>query len=255
MIINFVNATLGYGKKKIIVDLNFEIRDNNSICLLGKNGIGKTTIFKSLLGFINLIEGEILVDGKSIRNMGSKERAKNFSYVPQAKSFSYQFTVEEIIMMGRALHIKQYSEPSGNDYKRVHEVMELLDIVDKKDNKYSELSGGEQQIVLIARAIVQDAKFIIMDEPSSNLDFSNQKKLLNVINKLRNLNIGILMSTHNPEHAFICCEYALLIFKDKTYKFGSVNEIINEKNLKDAYGVDIGVVSTENNNTCFLKFN
>ncbi len=255
MIIKFNDATVGYGKNKVIEHLNIEIGGNDSVCLLGRNGIGKTTIFKALLGFIDVLEGEILVDDVPIHKMNAKTRARCFSYVPQAKSFSYQFTVEEIIMMGRALHIRQFSEPSADDFKRVDEVLKLLEIEDKRFSKYSELSGGEQQIVLIARAIAQDSKFIIMDEPSSNLDFSNQKKLMTVINILRKLDIGILMSTHNPEHAFLCCDYALLIYKDKTYNFGNVNDVVTEVNLKQAYDVDIGVISTDKNNTCYLKFN
>lgn len=256
MIVEFKDATIGYGDKAVLKNLNFAVDSNDSICLLGPNGIGKTTLFKSMLGMLPLLSGDITVEGESVKKIPTSKMATCFAYVPQSKEYSYQFSVEEIILMGRAMYIGKFSSPSAKDHAIAEESLKKLGIYDYKDAKYSELSGGEQQIVLIARALAQQAKFIVMDEPASNLDFANQKKLLNVICGLGQTNVGILMSTHTPDHAFLCAQKALLVSKNKTYKFGPVEDIVRTDYLSQAYGVDIQVVSTVVNDseikTCSL---
>lgn len=256
MIVEFKNATIGYGNKAVLKNLNFTVDSNDSICLLGPNGIGKTTLFKSMLGMLPLLSGDITVEGESVKRIPTSKMATYFAYVPQSKEYSYQFSVEEIVLMGRAMYIGKFSSPSTKDHAIAEESLKKLGIYEFKDAKYAELSGGEQQIVLIARALAQQAKFIVMDEPASNLDFANQKKLLNVIRGLGQTNVGILMSTHTPDHAFLCAQKALLVSKTKTYQFGSVEDIVCTDYLSQAYGVDIQVVSTVVNDseikTCSL---
>lgn len=253
MSIEIKNLVCGYGKKTILNDVSFSVSPEDSLCLLGANGIGKTTIFKSLLGFIPPLGGEILIDGQNLNKMSHKERAMKMAYVPQAKSYSYKYTVSDMIMMGRSLHIPKFMSPSKKDYEAVEMVMEQMDLLGYRDAYYSELSGGEQQIILIARAIAQGSDYIIMDEPASNLDYSNQKKLLDTILNLTKNNKGILMASHTPEHAFVCCNKALLITRGREYQFGTVNEIVTSENLSAAYGVDIEVIELDSGKkTCCL---
>lgn len=245
MEIELKNISCGYKRKKILKNINLSFKTGNIYTILGGNGIGKTTLFKSILGFIDLKGGDICFDGKSITSMTEKEIATFVSYVPQAKNYSMQYTVFDIILMGRALHIKKFGIPSDRDIARVNAVMEQMKIDKFKNLMYSELSGGEQQIVLIARALVQESKFIIMDEPASNLDFENIKMVLDVLKELRHKDIGIIMSSHSPDHALYCNDHVVMISKDKKIIEGSVQQTITQKNLYSVYGVQLDIISSE----------
>ena len=234
-------VTCGYNHKILIRELSFRLSLGNAICILGANGIGKTTLFKSILGHIEMISGDVYVDNKSVKNMCVKERARYFSYVPQAKAYTYQYTVSDIVMMGRAPYINRFSAPSQQDFQVVKDTLDRLSLGHLSNRFYDELSGGEQQIVLIARAIAQKAYFVLLDEPASNLDFYNQNKLISIIKLLKHENIGVLMVSHNPEHAFLCCEKSLLIGKECQYFYGETSEIITEDTLKTIYETNIGV--------------
>lgn len=253
MKIELIDVCCGYEKKDILKDLNFTCETGNFYCILGANGIGKTTLFKTLLGFINPKKGQIIIDGHDLSKMSSKELARYISYVPQAKNNSYLYSVLDIVLMGRSLYINKFSSPSKNDMDITMKVLEQLDIVHLKDKMYSELSGGEQQIVLIARALVQEAKFIVMDEPTSNLDFENQKKVLHVLNVLAKNSVGIIMSSHSPDHAFYCNAKAILILKDKTVLEGPCETIITEDNLLKVYGVNIKVIKQQDQNKEMIR--
>lgn len=245
MKIEFNNVACGYGKKIVLQRINCSIELGDKVAILGPNGIGKSTLFKTVLGFLDVLEGEILLNNRNIKLYNVVELAKDISYVPQAKSYSYQYTVEDMILMGRASHIARFSKPKKNDIKIACNTMERIGILGLRHKYYSELSGGEQQCVLVARAIAQEAKFIIMDEPASNLDLKNQKKLLDVVNSLADDGIGVLMATHSPEHVFATCNKVLLIDKYGTSIFGQMEEIMTVEKLKEAFGVELDVLETE----------
>ena len=249
MIVVIDKITCGYDKKILIRDLSFQLNLGEAICILGANGIGKTTLFKTILGQIKMISGDVFVNEKSVKTMSTKERSKIFSYVPQAKAYTYRYTVNDIVMMGRAPYIEKFSSPSQQDYKAVQETLDKLSLNHLSNRFYDELSGGEQQIVLIARAIAQNANYILLDEPASNLDFYNQSKLIQIINMMKQEKIGVLMVSHNPEHAFQCCEKALLIGKSGQYFYGETSKTITEDNLKIIYETDVGIKTfTDANN-------
>lgn len=249
MIVVIDRITCGYDQKILIRDLSFQLALGEAICILGANGIGKTTLFKTILGQIKMVSGDVFVNDKSVKTMSTKERSKIFSYVPQAKAYTYRYTVNDIVMMGRAPYIEKFSAPSQQDYKAVQETLDKLSLNHLSNRFYDELSGGEQQIVLIARAIAQNANYILLDEPASNLDFYNQSKLIRIINMMKQEKIGVLKVSHNPEHAFQCCEKALLIGKSGQYFYGETSKTITEDNLKIIYGTDVGIKTfTDANN-------
>lgn len=256
MNVNIKNISCGYGKKTVLSNLNLSFQTGESICILGANGIGKTTFFKSLLGQIELLCGDIEVDGVSLKSIGNKERAKVFAYVPQAKNYSYRFLVKDIILMGRASHINELASPSEEDYEIVNEVIKMLSLEKYEYRYYDELSGGEQQIVLLARAVAQKSNYILLDEPASNLDCFNQRKMIYVINTLREKKIGILMVSHNPEHAFRCCDKALLIYRDGSYVFDNTDKCVTSDNLTRLYDVPVGVAKfkDEDNHIQYVSY-
>lgn len=243
MRIKLENVSIGYEKAVILENINLSFESGQFYCVLGANGIGKTTLFKSMLGFIPVQSGRILIDSKPIGLIPPKDLSEFLAYVPQAKDNAYDMSVLEVVVMGRARFIKKFSQPSTNDYAIASKVLDHLKIEKLTHKKYSELSGGEQQIVLIARALVQDAKFIIMDEPASNLDFENQKKVLECLQQLSGRGLGVILSSHSPDHAIFCDTKVVMIDKKKHIHIGSIEETLTNQNLKEVYGVDIQIIN------------
>jgi len=238
------NMTCGYGQTPILKNISFALRQGEIVCILGPNGIGKTTIFRSVLGFLKLLDGEILLDGKPKESFTPKEFSRCVGYVPQGHEPPFPFTVPDVVVMGRAAHLKRFEAPGLNDYRLVYKVLEMLSISYLREKIYTQISGGERQMVLIARALAQDPKLLVMDEPTANLDFGNQIHVLECIKGLSRTGLGVLMTTHNPDHAFLCCDRVILLTKNKEVLEGPVDEIVTEENLRRAYGVDVKITST-----------
>lgn len=243
MEIKTYELTCGYRYQDVLTNLNLSFSTGTFTCILGANGVGKTTLFKTLLGFIPPKTGSITIRGRNLSLMDAKEIAHCISYVPQAKNSAYQYVVSDVVLMGRALHIRKFSGPTPEDHQVVQRVLEQLEIAYLKDKPYSELSGGEQQIVLVARALVQEARFIVMDEPASNLDFENQKKVLDTMKKLLFQDVGIIMSSHSPDHVFYCDADVVLICRDRTVITGHAQKVMTEENLSKVYGVDVRILT------------
>jgi len=247
MNLDIINVSCGYGKSTIVKDISMSVESGEILCLLGPNGVGKTTFFKTILGFLKLQTGKILLDGQDINNWSKKKLAESIGYVPQAHTPPFPFSVIDVIIMGRTAHIGMFESPSKKDKEIAEESMNTLNITYLKDKIYTEISGGERQMVLIARALTQQPKILVMDEPTSNLDFGNQVKVLEEINKLSQKGLGIIMTSHFPDHAFLCCTKVALMQKNNIFTIGTVDEVVTEENLKMAYGVDVKITSAINN--------
>ena len=238
------NASCGYGTTAILSDINLSIKQGEIVCILGPNGIGKTTVFRSVLGFLKLISGEIYLDDTPRDSLTSKEFAKSVGYVPQSHTPPFAFTVPDVVVMGRTAHLSNFKAPGMRDYMIADRVMEMLNITYLREKNYTQISGGERQMVLVARALAQNPKIIVMDEPTANLDFGNQINVLKTIKSLSARGLGVLMTTHNPDHAFLCCDRVILLTKHKEVLVGTVDEIVTEDNLARAYGVEVKITET-----------
>lgn len=243
MRLEITNLTCGYQNKIINDNISFAIESGDIICLLGPNGVGKTTLFKGLLGLVDIVSGSVRVDGENIRNWNNKRLAKTIAYVPQAHTPPFAFSVLDVVIMGRNAHMGSFSKPTVEDIKIAEETLEKLGIMYLRKCIYTEISGGERQMVLIARALAQQPAFLIMDEPTANLDYGNQARVLSQIKELAASGLGIIMTSHSPDHAFLCSTKVALFLKDRSLLIGSPMEIVTEKNLQQAYGIQINIIT------------
>ena len=241
MSISFKEVACGYGNKVVMDNVNFAVDSGEAVCVLGPNGIGKTTLFNTLFGFIRPLSGCITIDGEDVSKMSDRDKARLLSYVPQAYKYSYQFSVLDTVLMGRVSHIGRFSRPGEHDIRVAVDSLASLGVDHLKGIPFSELSGGQQQVVLIARALAQESKYVVMDEPASNLDFENKRKLIHAVRKLTAAGRGVLMTSHAPEQAFECCARTLLIKRGAPPVFGDTLEVLNNENLEETYGLPLYV--------------
>lgn len=211
------------------------------LCLLGPNGCGKTTLFKTLLGLLPAQDGEVHVDGRRLASLSRAEIARRIAYVPQAQSTPFPFTAMDIVLMGRAAHRGLFSSPTREDHAKAQEAFADLGIAHLAARNVNQLSGGQRQLVIIARAIAQGAPLIVMDEPTASLDFGNQVVVLSEIRRLAARGVGIVLSTHNPDHAFAVAHRVALMRDGLVLAQGAPPEVLTAANLEKVYGVKIAL--------------
>lgn len=248
MIFNVEKGNFSYGNRKILNDISFELNAGELLAILGPNGVGKTTLIKCMLGFLKWNDGNSFLDKKPIRNYKLKDIWKNISYVPQSRNVEFSsLTGLEFVLLGRGSNIDWYSIPKKRDVEISCDVMKKLGIYHMKDRPINELSGGELQLFLIARALVSNPKIVVLDEPESNLDFRNQLIVLDVLCELVNSGIGVIFNTHYPSHALQRANKALLINRSGKSIFGNTANIVTSKNIESAFGVKaiIGDIESE----------
>lgn len=236
------NLACGYGTYKVLDSVNFSADTGDIICILGPNGSGKSTLIKTIIGLEKPMGGRVFIDGQDIETWPARKRAKFISYIPQSFSANFQYRCLDIVLMGRTPYLGFASSPSKKDEEIALKAMETLKITHLKDKIYSQLSGGERQLVKIAQAITQEAKIIIMDEPANNLDFGNQITLFNHLVDCKNMGLTIIMVTHSPEHAFLYANKVLLVRDGGVEEIEEPNRNLDEEDLKSIYQVDLSLV-------------
>lgn len=242
MIYKVENLKFSYNKNHVVLnDINLQLNEGELLCVLGKNGSGKSTLFKCLLGLLKKDAGFIKLNGKEIDEIKEKDKAKLIGYVSQSNESTFDFTVFEYVLMGRASNVGLFSHPTKEDENKVLEVLEKMNIVEYKDKHFNELSGGERQQVSIARALVSNPKVLLFDEPTAHLDYSNQMKVLRMIKDLSNKGYAIIITTHDPNHAIMLNGKVALFNSNGSIKTGTVDELIKEEILRDIYGTDLKI--------------
>ena len=241
------NGSFYYKKNaSVFKDINFEVNEGEILAILGPNGAGKTTLLRCITGMLKWKDGRSLLDEEDIASMTSRKLWKKMAYVPQAKSVSSAYTALEMVLLGRSSHLNIFEAPNQADVKKALEVLDFLGISHLAEKKCSEVSGGELQMILIAKALAAEPKVLILDEPESNLDFKNQLVVLDAISNLAKQGMACVFNTHYPAHALQRAKKALILSKGGAYVFGDINDVVTEENIRNAFGVDaiIGEVET-----------
>lgn len=228
--------------RPIVKNINFSIKDGDICCLLGPNGVGKTTLFKTILNLLKPLAGQISIDGADIRGWKPKKMSRYMAYVAQAHIPSFPYLVRDIVMLGRMGQTNAMGQPSRRDYEITEQALEDVGIRHLRDKVYTEISGGERQLLMIARALAQQPKILIMDEPTANLDYGNMILVLKRIHALAQKGLAVIFTTHMPDQAFQCKAKTLMLFREYPPEFGEADQVITESNLKKAYHADIRVL-------------
>ena len=240
MILKVENLSFYYDKSKMIFeDANFSLDKGDVLTILGPNGAGKSTMLNCLTNILKPKSGQISIQGQNIANMGIGEISRLIGYVPQIHIPTYGFSVTEFVAMGLAPKIGFFSKPSKKDSIFVEEAMEKMEIYHLRDKPYTEISGGERQKATIARVLVQDPKMIILDEPTSHLDFGNQHRTVGLVKSLAEEGYTIIMTTHQPDHAMILDSHTAIIDQQGKFIFGETKNIVSEEILSEIYGMEI----------------
>ncbi len=243
------NLSFAYNKTDVLTDISFMIQRGEILFLLGPNGCGKTTLLDCVLGFLKPRQGEIVLNGNNINDIKAGQMARQMAYVPQSHEKTFPYTVLDIVLMGRASYVGAFSAPSRQDTAIAEDTLQMLGIYDLKHRPYTQLSGGEGQLVMIARALVQQTKLIVMDEPTSHLDFKHEMVIMEtIVDLVKETGISILIASHFPNHAFyfenneLPCKVALMN-EHKFVDLGSPSEVLSEENLRTTYDINARLVS------------
>jgi len=227
--------TIGYSGHVVGRGLDVALETGEVLALLGPNGGGKTTLLKTLLGLIKPHGGEVRLDGKPLGGIAVGERARMVAYVPQVHIGTFAFTVETVVLMGRTAHGNLFSRPSAHDRAVAMAALERFGIAPLKDRPYTQISGGERQLVLLARALAQEPQFVVLDEPTASLDFGNQGKVMGEIRSLAASGHGVLFTTHDPNHALRAADRAYLLREGRRLAEGPVASVLNREQLEALY--------------------
>lgn len=220
----------------VLNNISFKIMPGELVVLLGPNGAGKSTLLNCILNLLIPQKGKILLDGQVVSSLSQRSIAQKVAYVAQSVDMAFEYTVRDYVAMGRTPHLQVYESPTDSDYELVKEGLNKLGILELEHRIYTELSGGQKQLVNVARAIVQKPQAILFDEPTSALDHGNQIKVLKLLKEMsQNEGYAILMTTHNPDHPILLDSSVCLLDRDGDMITGSIDEVMQEDLLEEIY--------------------
>lgn len=244
MYLEINNLSFNYSKKhSVLKNVSFTAEEGGFISLLGRNGAGKTTLFRCILGFLNNYRGTIKIDGLDARDIPVRERARKIAYIPQSHTSVFNYTVLLTVMMGLHSSINAFRGPTKLQENEAAEALSMLGISHLAERGVAEISGGERQLVLIARALVQKSKIFIMDEPTANLDYGNQVRVMKKIKEITKSGFLVLHSTHNPEQSLLFADSVIVLDDGVLSASGKPDEVLTPAMLEKIYRIPINVAS------------
>ena len=236
-------VTKTFGATRALDDLTMTVPKGCVYGLVGPNGAGKSTLFRCMLGLLEPSAGTVHICGRDIRRMPAAELSHRVAYIPQSHSPVFNFSVFDMVLMGTTAQLSQFASP-GREQKRLAEAaMERIGISHLRDRGCSNISGGERQLALIARAIAQQAKILVMDEPSASLDYGNKLRVMETVKGLTREGYTIIQSTHDPDQAYLYSDQILALYEGKILACGTPKETISSELISTLYSVDVEVCS------------
>lgn len=235
MRINTEGVTFSIGKSDILKSVDIDVKNKEFVGIIGPNGSGKSTFLKCLYRNLKPTSGVIKLDDIDLSNITVKESAKKIAVVAQHNYYNFDFSVLDIVLMGRSPHKKIMERDSKDDYEIVENVLKKVDMIEYKDRNFSSLSGGEQQRIILARALAQDTECLILDEPTNHLDIKYQLQLMNI---LKSLEIEVIAAIHDLNIALMYCDKIYVLKDGNIIAYGNPNEILTRELIKEVYEVD-----------------
>ena len=231
-------VAVALSRKEIVKQASLQVRDNAFVGLLGPNGSGKTTLLKSIYRVLKPSGGVVYIDGADIRTMSHRETAKRMGVVSQFNNLSFDFTVEEMVLMGRAPHKRAFDRDTEEDYRIAEDALRRVDMLDFRDRSFITLSGGEKQRIILARALAQQVEMLILDEPTNHLDIKYQIQIMDVV---KSMGVGVLAALHDLNLTLMYCSYVYVLKDGRIVAHGNTEEVITEQLIRDVYEVDCSV--------------
>lgn len=247
MLLSAENVTIGFSGRPVLRDVSLTFRRGEIVSLLGPNGSGKTTLLRTLLGFHHPEKGRVLFEGRAISARDRQTIARNIAYVPQVHRASFAYRVMDVVLMGRIPHKSFFCRITREDTEIAIDALRKLSILHLKDRPYTQISGGERQLTLIARAMAQGAHTLIMDEPLNGLDYGNQIKLLESLLDLGNEGYTLIKSTHFPDHALWIAHRVVMLKDGAVMADGAPDQVITGANLYALYGREVDIHNLQGN--------
>ena len=245
MKLSVAHLSFRYGSRAVLEDVSFEACEGELLCVLGPNGVGKSTLFKCTLGLLPDYEGQILLNGADAAKLSPRGRADLVAYIPQNHAPAFNYSVFDVALMGTTHELPAFASPGSRQREGAMRALEQLGIAELAQRGFAHLSGGEQQLALIARALAQQARILIMDEPTANLDYGNQLRVLERVRALSREGYAVLLSTHNPQHALMYADRILALRCGRAIANGPPEDTLTEELIKLLYGVDTRLVAAD----------
>ena len=232
-----------YGSHEVLKGISFGVEDSGFVSLLGPNGAGKSTLFRCMLGLLEPSAGSVHICGRNIRSMPAAELSHRVAYIPQSHNPVFNFSVFDMVLMGTTAQLAPFASPGKEQERLAEEAMERIGIAHLRDRGCANISGGERQLALIARAIAQQAKILVMDEPSASLDYGNKLRVMETVKTLTHEGYTVIQSTHDPDQAYLYSDQILALYDGKILACGTPRETISSELISTLYGVDVEVCS------------
>ena len=244
MNLNVRNLSFAYGEHEVLKDISFDLQPGEFLSVLGPNGVGKSTLFRCVLNLLTTYTGSIASDGVELKTMSRREMSRRIAYIPQINRPAFGYTVLDTVLMGTTRQLSMFAQPGKKQIQDALNALERVGAAQLSRRDFSHLSGGEQQLVLVARAIAQQAEILVMDEPTSALDYGNQLRVLQLVKELAGEGYSVLLSTHNPQHALTFADRILALADGRVAALGKPEEVLTPALVQALYGVNVILTDT-----------